>query len=116
MYSKRPNIDSISSSGHVAMGPVLRGMPGKPRFMASNKTMLCLPALMALTLYAATGWAQSLARFSAEAGAGNYVDVAGIGVGTADSFQRTLGENWWWSVFWLGRAAYWRGNGSENRE
>jgi hypothetical protein len=41
--------------------------------------MLRLLALMALTLYAASGWAQSLARFSAEAGAGNYVDVAGIG-------------------------------------
>ena len=77
MYSKRPNIDSISSSGHVGMGPVLRGTPGKPWFMASNRTTLCLPALTALTLYAASGWAQSLARSSAEAGAGNYVDVAG---------------------------------------
>ena len=61
----------------LSIEPVLRGTPGRPWFMASNKTMLRLLALMALTLYAASGWAQSLARSSAEAGAGNYVDVAG---------------------------------------
>ena len=77
MYSKRPNIDSTSSWVRLPIEPVLRGTPGKPWFMASNRTTLCLPALTALTLYAASGWAQSLARFSAEAGAGNYVDVAG---------------------------------------
>jgi hypothetical protein len=84
--------------------------------MASIKTMLRLLALAALALYAASGWAQFLTRFSVEAGAGNYVDVAGVGVGTADLVQGTLGENWSWSVFGLARAAYWRGNGAENRE
>jgi hypothetical protein len=84
--------------------------------MASNKTMLRFLALAAFALYAASGWAQSPVRLSVEAGAGNYVDVVGIGIGTGDLVQGTLGENWSWSVFGLARAAYWRGNGTENRE
>lgn len=84
--------------------------------MATNKTMLRLLALAALALYAAIGWTQSPARVSVEAGAGNYVDVAGIGVGTGDLLQDALGESWSWSVFGLAGAAYWRGNNSENRE
>lgn len=78
--------------------------------------MLRLLALAALALYAASGWTQSPARVSVEAGEGNYVDVGGIGVGTGDFLHGTLGEHASWSVFGLARAAYWRGNVSENRE
>jgi hypothetical protein len=40
-----------------------------------------------------------------------------FGIGSARRLsQGTLGENWSWSVFGLARAAYWRGNGTENRE
>ena len=72
--------------------------------------------LVGFALYATSGHAQSIGRWSVEAGGGNYVDVLGLGVGTGDWIQGFIGKDWAWSVVGLGRAAYWRGNGSENRE
>jgi hypothetical protein len=59
-------------------------------------------------LCATPGYCQD--RVSVEVGAGNYVDVVGVGVGSTDWERWSVGKDWSLSLYGLGRIDYWHGN------
>jgi len=67
-------------------------------------------ALFGLVLCVVLRPGYCLERISAELGMGNYVDVVGVGVGTSDLGRWSVGEDWFLSVYGVGKIAYWRGD------
>jgi hypothetical protein len=68
-----------------------------------------VPASLGLALCAASQCAYCVDSVSVEVGTGNYVDVAGIGLGSADWKRWAISQRWSLSVYGTAGLAYWRG-------
>ena len=67
-------------------------------------------ASLGLALCAASQCAYCVDSVSVQVGTGNYVDVAGIGLGSADWKRWPISQRWSLSVYGTAGLACWRGN------
>jgi lipid A 3-O-deacylase len=65
-------------------------------------------------LYATPGYCQD--RVAVETGVGNFVDVVGIGVDSAEWKRWSVGQDWSLSLYGLGRVSFWRGRADHSRD
>jgi hypothetical protein len=67
-------------------------------------------ASLGLVLCAASQCAYCVDSVSVQVGTGNYVNVAGIGLGSAEWKRWAISQRWSLSVYGTAGLAYWRGN------